>query len=122
MSPKPASVDAYIASFPADVQPLLEQARAAIHAAAPGLGETISYGLPTFTRDGRYVVYLAGWKRHLSVYPIPGDPELAPELAPYREAKGTLRFPLDRPIPFELIGRVAAALLHEREEGDGGRG
>jgi len=113
---KPATVDEYIASFPPDMQAVLETVRAAIRAAAPGTEERISYGIPTFTLDGRYVVYFSGWKRHVAVYPVPGgDAVLTRELAPYRAGKGTLRFPLDRPMPLELIGRVAARLLEQRQ-------
>lgn len=68
--------------------------RAAIRAAVPGAEERISYGIPTFAIRGRYVVYFSGWKRHLSIYPIPhGSPELEREIEPYRAGKGTLTFP-----------------------------
>lgn len=110
-----ASVDEYLASFPAGTRAILELARATIHEAAPGMEERISYGIPTFTLDGHYVIYLAGWQRHISVYPIPGgDPDIEREVAPYADGRGTLKFPLDRPIPYELIGRVAALLLAQR--------
>ena len=109
------SVDAYINSFPEEVQEVLQEARRRIHAAAPGLGETISYDIPTFTLDGRYLVYLAGWKRHISLYPVTDvDPALERDLAPFRAAKATLRFPLNRPVPFELIERVVRELLAQR--------
>lgn len=112
---KPATVDEYIASFPPDMQAVLDTVRAAIRAAAPGTEERISYGIPTFTLDGRYVVYFSAWKQHVAVYPMPrGDAALDRDLAPHRAGKGTLRFPLDRPIPLELIGRVAARLLEQR--------
>ncbi|HYN70754.1 MAG TPA: DUF1801 domain-containing protein [Candidatus Eisenbacteria bacterium] len=111
------TIDAYIASFPPDVRPTLEAVRATMRDATPGTEEAISYGIPTFMLNGKQVVYLAGWKRHISVYPIPGgDPALDAELAPYKAAKGTLRFPLDRPIPLDLIGKVAAQLLRARVE------
>lgn len=91
--------------------------RAAIRAAVPGAEERISYGIPTFAIRGRYVVYFSGWKRHLSIYPIPhGSPELEREIEPYRAGKGTLEFPLDRAIPLPLIERVAARLLGQRLE------
>jgi uncharacterized protein YdhG (YjbR/CyaY superfamily) len=111
------TIDEYIASFPPDVRQVLDAVRATIRAAAPGLDEGISYGIPTFKLGGRYVVYFAGWKDHISVYPIPdADEALARELAPYVTGKGTLRFPLDRPTPHELIGRVAALLLERRRD------
>ena len=91
--------------------------RAAIRAAVPGTEERISYGIPTFTLDGQYVVYFSGWKRHVSVYPIPdADPDLARSIAPYQSGKGTLKFPLDEPMPLELITAVAARLLEQRRE------
>jgi uncharacterized protein YdhG (YjbR/CyaY superfamily) len=114
------SVDAYIASFPADIQATLRTVEATIRDAVPGTEERISYGIPTFTLDGRYVVYFSAWKAHIAVYPVPeGDEALQRELAPYRAGKGTLRFPTNRPMPLDLIGRVARALMLERHEGRG---
>ena len=110
-----ATVDEYIASFPPEVQRTLEEVRAAIRAVVPGTEERISYGIPTFALNGRYVVYFSGWKRHVSVYPIPdADPELAQAIKPFMAGKGTLKFALDKPIPIELIQRVAARLLEQR--------
>jgi uncharacterized protein YdhG (YjbR/CyaY superfamily) len=112
------SVDAYVASFPPETAATLEGVRSAIRRAAPAAQEGISYGIPAFARDGRFFVWFAGWKRHVSVYPIPSaDAGLTADLAPYLAARGTLRFPLDRPMPLALIGRVAAALLEERRPG-----
>jgi uncharacterized protein YdhG (YjbR/CyaY superfamily) len=106
------TVDNYIASFPPDTRRILEGVRGAIRAAAPGTEEKISYDIPTYTLNGERVVYFAGWKHHISVYPIPaGDAELDAALAPYKAARGTLRFPLDKPIPLDLIGTVATTLL-----------
>ena len=77
--------------------------------------ETISYQIATFTLNGSAFVYFAGWKHHVAVYPIPsGDEAFERELAPYRAAKGTLKFPLKQPIPFDLIERVAALLAAQR--------
>lgn len=105
------TVDDYIASFPVEVQQVLQQVRRTIHAAAPGLEEAISYGIPTMRRDGRYLVYFAGWKSHVSVYPVPeGDAAFAREAEQYRSGKGTLKFPLARPIPHELITRQVELL------------
>jgi uncharacterized protein YdhG (YjbR/CyaY superfamily) len=109
------TIDEYIASFPPEVQRTLEAVRAAIRAVVPGTEERISYGIPTFSLNGRYVVYFSGWKRHVSVYPIPdADPELARAIKPFMAGKGTLKFALDKPIPIELIQRVAARLLEQR--------
>ena len=112
-----ATVDEYIASFPSEVRPVLEEVRAAIRAVQPGTEERISYGIPTFALDGRYVVYFSGWKRHVSVYPIPdtsGDAAFERELKPFMAGKGTLKFALDQPLPIELIQRVARRLLEQR--------
>jgi uncharacterized protein YdhG (YjbR/CyaY superfamily) len=113
-----ATIEDYIASFPPDVRRTLEGVRSAIRAAVPGTEERISYGIPTLTVDGRYLVYFSAWKRHVSIYPIPeADGELARQIAPYQSGKGTLKFPLDEPMPLELIGAVAARLLERRRSG-----
>jgi uncharacterized protein YdhG (YjbR/CyaY superfamily) len=112
------SIDDYIASFRTDVQAVLETVRRTIRKAAPGTKETISYGMPTFTLNGRYVVYFAGWKHHVSLYPAAaGDEALDSELSLYRAAKGTLKSPLREPVPHELIERLVAALMRNRQEG-----
>ena len=109
------TLEAYLTSFPDEVRPVLEQVRKTIRTAVPGAEETISYDIPTFKLGGRAVVYFAGWKHHVSVYPIPqADEALERDLAPFRAAKGTLKFPLDRPVPYELIGRAAAVLAGQR--------
>lgn len=114
MAVKFASVDEYIGSFPADVQAVLEQIRQRIRGALPAAQETIRYDIPTFQINGRNVVHFAGWKQHVSVYPVPaGDLALQQQIEPYLAGKGTLKFPLDQPIPYDLIERVAA-LLAER--------
>lgn len=106
----PASVDAYIAGFPPQVQDVLRTLRQTIGDAAPGATESISYRIPTFRLGGRPLMYFAGFARHVSVYPIPeGDAEFEALVAPYRAGKGTLRFPLDRPVPFAVVRRVAEA-------------
>ena len=106
------SVDAYIASFPAATQATLQEMRQRIHAALPGSGEKISYNIAAVTVDGRTVVHFAGWAKHVSMYPIPAvDAALAAETAPYLAGRGTMKFPLNRPIPYDLIERLG-------EEGD----
>jgi uncharacterized protein YdhG (YjbR/CyaY superfamily) len=119
MSPTPATgpvtIDEYIGAFPADVQAILEEVRARLGHAVPTAVEAISYGIPVLKVDGRYLVYFAGWKHHISVYPLPdGDATLVEEMAPYVAGKGTLKFPLSEPIPYDLVERVAARLLEER--------
>jgi len=89
--------------------------RRTIQAAAPGAKESISYQIPTFSLGGRPVVYLAGWKKHISVYPVPElDKELEPQLAPYLSGKGTAKFPLGKPIPYELITALVQRLAVQR--------
>ena len=116
MAEQLATIDEYISGFPAEVRPVLEEVRRRIRAAIPQAGETISYGMPAFTLGGKDVVYFAGWKSHLAVYPVPeGGTVLAAEMAPYLAAKGTLKFPYRKPIPYDLIERVATALAERRE-------
>jgi uncharacterized protein YdhG (YjbR/CyaY superfamily) len=111
------SVDEYIESFPADVQAVLQRVRRTIREALPDAEETISYHLPTFTLDGVVVVHFAGWKNHVSVYPAPtGNDDFAQELAPYRSAKSTLKFPIREPVPYDLIGQVASRRVEERRD------
>jgi len=119
MTEPPATIDDYIGAFPADVRTILQEVRARLRSAVPTADEGISYGIPVFTLDGRYLVYFAGWKLHISVYPLPeGDAALDEAMAPYVAGKGTLKFPLDEPIPYDLIERVAARLLEERSASD----
>jgi uncharacterized protein YdhG (YjbR/CyaY superfamily) len=115
------SVEEYIGSFPAEVQPILEQVRRAILDAVPGAGETISYQIPTIMLGGRPLLYFAGWKRHISVYPAPGgDEALERRLGPYRSAKSTLKFPLSQPVPYDLIAQVAKLSLQRRQDAGAG--
>lgn len=110
---RPTVIDRYIATFPADVQAILQQVRLAIRTAAPDAEEVISYKMPAFRQAG-IVVYFAAFKRHIGLYPpVRGDAELQRAVAPYAGEKGNLRFPLDRPMPCELIARVAALRLQQ---------
>ena len=109
------SVDDYIASFPPQVQAELHAARRTIHAAAPGAEESISYAIPTFSLAGRPVVYLSGWKKHISIYPVPElDASIEPTVAPYLSGKSTAKFPLGKPIPQELITTLVERLVAQR--------
>ncbi|RMI30048.1 iron chaperone [Nocardia stercoris] len=111
MAEEPATVDAYIAGFPPAVRDRLTEIREVIHRAIPAATEAISYKIPVFRLDGRNVVFFAGWKDHLSVYPVPeGDAEFEAAVAPYRSGRGTLKFPLDRPVPYDLVAGVAVRL------------
>jgi uncharacterized protein YdhG (YjbR/CyaY superfamily) len=102
----PKNIDEYIASFPPEVQAILEKIRLTIRNAAPDAQETISYKMPAFTLDG-VLVYFAAFKKHIGLYPpVRGDAKLEKAIAPYAGEKGNLRFPLDQPIPYGLIERI----------------
>jgi uncharacterized protein YdhG (YjbR/CyaY superfamily) len=106
-------VDAYIAGFPAEVQAVLQKVRETIRAAAPGAEETMAYQMPAFRLNGP-LVYFGGFKEHIGFYPTPSGIEaFKEELARYKGAKGSVQFPLDRPIPYELIGRITAFRVQE---------
>ena len=103
---KPASVHAYVAGFPPDVRAILERLRATVRNLAPDATETISYGIPTYKRDGG-LVHFAAFKQHIGFYPpVRGDAKLVQAVARYANEKGNLRFPLDEPLPMALIERI----------------
>lgn len=102
----PSGIDAYIARFPEDVQRILAQIRAVIHEAAPQAVEKISYQMPTFYLNGN-LVHFAAFKHHIGFYPTPnGIVAFNDELSAYKGAKGSVQFPLDQPIPYDLIRRI----------------
>lgn len=103
----PKTVDEYIAGFPPETQTLLQKVRQTIKKAAPKAEEKISYQIPAFTLKGGVLIYFAGFKNHISVYPAPRGYEQFKELlAGYKGGKGTVQFPLDKPIPFSLITKI----------------
>jgi uncharacterized protein YdhG (YjbR/CyaY superfamily) len=111
------TIDEYIAGFPEATQKLLNKVRSTMRKAIPKAEETISYGIPTFKLNGRYVVYFAGYKNHISVYPAPREnPEFKKELSAYKGGKGTVQFPLDEPLPLELITRITRFRLQINKE------
>jgi uncharacterized protein YdhG (YjbR/CyaY superfamily) len=107
--PKPKrakDIDGYISQFPPDVQAILHEVRTTISSAAPEAMETISYLMPAFKQHG-ILVYFAAWKKHIGMYPpISGDKALEKAIARYAGPKGNLQFPLDEPIPYDLIERI----------------
>ena len=110
-----ATIDAYISAFPADVQAILEQVRQAIRKAAPEATETISYDIPTFDLNGKHLVFFAGWKHHISVYPLPaGDDAFQQKIAQYKRVKSTVQFPLEKPVPYDLVGEIVTLLQREK--------
>ena len=103
---KPATIDEYIADFPRDVRPLLEKVRATIRKAAPDAEEAIKYMMPTFVLKGS-LIHFAGYNHHIGLYPGPRPIEaFKDELSKYETSKGTVRLPLDKPIPVGLISKI----------------
>jgi uncharacterized protein YdhG (YjbR/CyaY superfamily) len=105
-------VEEYIALFPAEIQEILRKIRQVIHDAAPDAEEAISYQMPTFKLNGN-LVHFAAFKDHIGFFPTPSGVEAYPELMQYKTGKGTLQFPLDEPIPYDLIRRVVEFRLKE---------
>jgi uncharacterized protein YdhG (YjbR/CyaY superfamily) len=111
------SIDEYIATFPEETQKILQGVRETIRAAAPEAGEKISYGIPTFTLNDTYLIYFAGWKNHVSIYPIPtGSEAFNKQVSKYAEGKGTLKFPLDKPLPLKLISKIVRLKVAEHRK------
>ena len=109
----PQTIDEYIAGFPEDVQKILEKVRATIKEAAPDAQETISYRMPTFTLNGN-LVYFSAFKNHIGFYPIPtGIERFKKELSVYKQGKGSVQFPLDQPIPYDLIRKIVKFRVKE---------
>ena len=109
----PKTIDEYIAGFPKDVQQILEKIRKTIHEAAPEAEEAISYQMPSFKLKGN-LVYFAAFKRHIGFYPIPsGIEKFKVELSVYKQGKGSVQFPLDKPIPYDLINRIVKFRVEE---------
>ena len=105
-TPGPNNIDEYIATFPAEVRTILEKVRQTIRDAAPDAKETISYKMPAFRRHG-ILVDFAAWTKHIGLYPpISGDKTLERAVARYAGPKGNLQFPLNEPIPYDLIERI----------------
>jgi uncharacterized protein YdhG (YjbR/CyaY superfamily) len=103
------SVASYIAGQPKERRAALERVRRILRKAIPGAEEGISYGIPTYRRGGRAVIYFAGWKEHYSLYPVTADvaAALGDRLEPFAITKSTIRFPFDKPVPATLIARIA---------------
>lgn len=118
----PQDIDAYIAGFPKDVQEVLEKIRRTIRKAAPDAEEKISYQMPTFFLKGN-LIHFAAYKKHIGLYPAPrGLARFKKELSAYEGGKGTVRFPLNKPIPFALIGKIVKFRVEENLERAEARG
>jgi uncharacterized protein YdhG (YjbR/CyaY superfamily) len=114
------NIDEYISAFPEDVQNLLQQIRKTISDAAPQATETISYAIPTFRLNGN-LVHFAAFKNHIGFYPAPmGLEAFKDELAPYLAGKGTAQFPIDKPLPLDLIRKIVKFRVEKNlEKGNG---
>jgi uncharacterized protein YdhG (YjbR/CyaY superfamily) len=113
---KPKSIDEYIGGFPADVQEILQKIRMTIRETAPEAEEAMKYGIPTFTLKGN-LVHFGAFKHHIGFYPTPsGIERFREELSAYAGDKGTIRFPLDEPIPYELIRQIVTFRVQETLE------
>lgn len=112
----PATVDEYIAAFPADIKKRMQQLRKVIKAGAPEAEELISYQMPGYKYLGM-LVYFAGYKNHIGFYPGAGGVlEYYKELSSYKSAKGSVRFPHDKPIPLDVISRIVKFRVKQNEE------
>jgi len=112
---KPSTIDEYIADFPEATQAMLEELRTTIKSAVPGAGEKISYGIPCITLNDKYVLYFAGYKKHIGLYPVPSASKgFEKDYAPYiTSGKGTIQFPLDKPLPLKLIKKITKFRVQE---------
>ena len=108
-------IDAYIARYPRDVQKLLKAIRLTIRKVAPDAVESVSYGIPTFKLDGRPLIYFGAHKRHIGMYPMTGGvkEKFKKDLAAFDGSTGTVRFPLDEPLPLALISRIVRLRIKE---------
>jgi uncharacterized protein YdhG (YjbR/CyaY superfamily) len=110
-------VDEYIKNFPADVGVILEKIRQTIRKVVPGAEEAISYQIPTFKLNGKNLVHFAGFKNHIGFYPNPSAIEaFKKELSPYKGAKGSVQFPKDLPIPYELVRKIVIFRVKENQD------
>ena len=111
------TIDEYIESFPENVQDILEKLRDTVRKAAPEVAESISYQMPTFKLDKKRLIYFSAWKNHIGFYSIPvGDAAFRKELSPYSGEKGSLRFPMDKPIPYDLVKKIVMFRMREIQQ------
>ena len=114
MKTQSSTIDEYIKNFPTDVQRILEKMRQTIRKAAPDAVESISYQMPTFKMNGKNLVHFAAFQKHIGFYPIPSGIEaFKKELSPYKQGKGSVQFPLDEPIPYDLVEKIVKYRVKE---------
>lgn len=117
ISKAPTSIDEYIADFPEEIQSLLNQVRSIVKQVAPNAEESIGYGMPAYKTYGKPLVYFAGFKNHIGFYATPtGHAEFAKELSKYKQGKGSVQFPIDQPMPLELIAQIVEFRVIENQE------
>lgn len=108
------TMDEYINTFPKNVQIILEKMRQTMQQAAPEAIEAISYQMPTFKLNGKNLVYFAAWKNHIGLYPTPSGIEaFKKELSPYKMSKGSIQFPINEPIPYDLVIKIVKYRVKE---------
>ncbi|MCF0071185.1 DUF1801 domain-containing protein [Dyadobacter sp. CY261] len=114
---KPSSIDEYIAGFPEEVRGVLQEIRATIRQVAPDAEEVISYDMPTFNLNGAYLIYFAGWKKHVALYPVTEKifEALSTELEAYNGTKSSVHFPLSKPMPLDLIKKITKLRVAENQ-------
>jgi|SRR3989344_7314397 len=111
------NIDEYIKEFPTDIQKILQIVRKTIRKAAPNAVEGISYQMPTFKLKGKNLVHFAAFKNHIGFYPIPsGILAFKKELTPFKKGKGSVQFPIDQPLPLELITKIVKYRVKENEK------
>lgn len=112
---KPETIGEYIAAFPEKTQQALNLVRKTMQKAMPEAEEGISYGIGAFKLNGKFLIYFAGYKKHIGVYPVPsGEPEFEKDFAAYKTSgKGAIQFPLDKPMPVDLITRIVEYRVNE---------
>lgn len=117
ISKAPTSIDEYIADYPEEIQSLLNQVRSTIKQAAPDAEESIGYGMPAYKTHGKPLVYFAAFKNHIGFYATPtGHAEFAKELSKYKQGKGSVQFPIDQPMPLDLIFQIVEFRVIENQE------
>lgn len=121
MNKNVADIDSYIASFPPEVQEKLEQIRNTIRQSAPEATEAIKYAIPTFVWHGN-LVHFAAFKSHMGFYPAPtGMAEFEKELAPYKQGKGSVQFPMSEELPLSLVSKIVAFRIRENSKNQKGK-
>jgi len=112
-----STIDEYIKTFPKNIQSILEKMRQTVKKAAPEAVETISYQMPTFKLNGKNLVYFAAFENHIGFYPLPSGIEaFKKQLSPYKQGKGSVQFPLVKPIPYDLVEEIVKARVKENLE------